>query len=420
MELAERELTILQELERRLVGQLLSKSQAMVSGGLQLTKISQAEVRTVERQTALVIMGFVLTLGLVMAGTSLLINRSVVKPIAKVREGTEIIAKGDLDHRLGIKSDDEIGDLSRMFDQMMDNLKTTTASRDELNKAHEELKNSTSQLIQAEKMASIGQMVAGVAHEINTPLAYVRSSVEFVRDEMPDLEKLIAAYDKLTNLLTSSGDEQALSKQFEIVTEIATAFHENHSPEESKTLLTRGIHGLDQIRELVMNLKNFSRLDRAKVADYDLNEGLDSVLLLTKPVLKNRIKVVRQYGQISPVACSPAQINQVFLNVISNAAHAIEGDEGTILIQTRSKGEQVQVLIRDSGKGVPAESLSKIFDPFFTTKKVGEGTGLGLSIARKIMEEHGGTIKMNSVIGKGSVVTILLPTHGELDQRMRA
>ena len=416
-----RESSTLRELDARLVGQLLSKSQAMVSGGLQLASINQLRVTEAERHTAWIIFGAVLFAGLVLIATSLLITRGVVRPLARVTAGTEIVGRGNLDYRHNLKSNDEVGELARTFDRMLDNLRTTTASRDELNRAHEDLKNSTSALVQSEKMASIGQMVAGVAHEINTPLAYVRSSVEIVKDQMPDIEQLVAAYGKLTELLVGGADDAALKQQFERVNALATAFHANYALADSADLLARSLHGLDQIRELVLNLKNFSRLDRERVTEFNLNEGLDNVLLLARPVLKARVKIVKEYGEIPFVSCSPSQINQVFLNILANAAQAIEADVGgTVVIQTRLAGDRVEVGIRDNGRGIPAEVLPKIFEPFFTTKKVGEGTGLGLSISKKIVEEHGGTIRVESAVGKGSVFIVSLPAGQAVNQRKRA
>lgn len=420
-EQAMREDKTLRELDARLVGQLLSKSQAMVSGGIQLASMHQAKVARAEWRTALAIFAFVLLAGFGLAATSLVIARSVIRPVARVKQGTEIVARGDLKYRLNLQAHDEIGDLARTFDRMMDNLVSMTASRDDLDRANQELKNSTAALVQSEKLASIGQMVAGVAHEMNTPLAYVHSSVEIVKDQLSEIDQLITAYGQLTELLRSGADDQTLTRQFERVSELATAFRTNHSLDESRDLLSRSMHGLDQIRELVLNLKNFSRTDRERVAEFNLNDGLDNVLLLARPVLKTRVKVVKEYGDIPFVSCSPSQINQVFLNVITNAAQAIEADVGgTIIVQTRTAGDRVQVLIRDNGKGIPAAILPKIFEPFFTTKKVGEGTGLGLSISRKIVEEHGGSINIESIVGKGSVAMISLPASQELKQQKRA
>ena len=416
-----RESATLAELNARLVGQLLAKSQAMVSGGLQLAQINQLRVADAERQAAWIIFAAVLIAGLILIVTSGLITRGVLRPLARVTAGTEIVGRGNLDYRLNLKSQDEVGELARTFDRMLDNLRSTTASRDELTRAHAELKNSTTALVQSEKMASIGQMVAGVAHEINTPLAYVRSSVEIVKDQMPEIERLIAAYSKLTELLLGGADDATLQNQFQQVQQLAAAFHGSYSLADSGDLLARSLHGLDQIRELVLNLKNFSRLDRERVTEFNLNEGLDSVLLLARPVLKARVKVIKEYGEVPYVSCSPSQINQVFLNLLTNAAQAIEAEVGgTVTIQTRAAGDRVEVSIRDNGKGIAPELLPKIFEPFFTTKKVGEGTGLGLSISKKIVDEHGGSIRVESAVGKGSAFIVSLPAAQAINQRKRA
>jgi len=179
--------------------------------------------------------------------------------------------------------------------------------------------------------------------------------------------------------------------------------------EELQALLTDGLHGIAQISELVLNLKNFSRLDRSKVSSFNLNEGIESTLLLARHELKSHT-VKKSFDDIPPVTCSPSQINQVFLNLISNAAQAIESGRGVITITTRRQdAEHVAVEIQDNGKGIPAEVLPRIFDPFFTTKDVGKGTGLGLSIAYKIVEQHGGRISVDSAVGVGTKFTVVLP-----------
>jgi signal transduction histidine kinase len=249
----------------------------------------------------------------------------------------------------------------------------------------------------------------------------VRGNVEIVQDQMDDMRRMLEAYDELTQALGGNGDEKTIAEKFNRVSAMAQDYSAGTTAEEAKDLLARGLSGLDQIRSLVMNLKNFSRLDRERVTGFNLNEGIDNVLMLARPVLKTRIKVVKELGQIALVACSPSQINQVFLNVITNAAQAIDAEKGgTILVKTAMAGPRVQVQIQDNGKGIAPEVLPKIFDPFFTTKKVGEGTGLGLSISRKIIEEHGGTIQMQSAVGKGSLVTIMLPAEGVAELRKRA
>ena len=416
----QKDLAILKQFENRLSGQILPKSQAMVSGALQLANSGQLQVAAMQTWAAVIIMSCVLLLGLLISLISQLINRSIVRPLATITNATKVIADGDLSHRIAMRRRDEIGYLSKTFDQMMDTLESTTASRDELNKANEDLRNSTAQLIQAEKMASIGQMVAGVAHEINTPLAYVRSSVEIAKDQIPEITTLVAEYGKLRDLLVSSQDDNAIAKQFEVVTQLENDFKKNEVMEESSTLMSRSLHGLDQIRELVMNMKNFSRMDRDRVTEYSINEGIDSVIMLATPVLKNHVQIEKHYTDIPHISCSPSQINQVLLNVITNAAQAIEGNDGCIWIETALDNDQVKVTVRDNGKGIEPAVITKIFDPFFTTKEVGDGTGLGLSIAHTIMEEHGGEIRMDSTVGKGSTVTISLPAQSHVDSRMSA
>jgi two-component system, NtrC family, sensor kinase len=159
----------------------------------------------------------------------------------------------------------------------------------------------------------------------------------------------------------------------------------------------------------VINLKNFSRLDRSKTASFDLNEGLESTLLLARHELKGH-NVKTHFGDIPPITCSPSQINQVFLNLINNAAQAIEGSRGVVTITTRrTDAAHIAVEVHDNGKGIPAEVLPRIFDPFFTTKEVGKGTGLGLSIVYKIVKQHGGTINVDSNVGVGTRFTVVLP-----------
>jgi two-component system, NtrC family, sensor kinase len=263
----------------------------------------------------------------------------------------------------------------------------------ELADALASLHESEAQLVQSEKMSSLGQMVAGVAHEINTPLAYVRSSIETVGDQLGDVADLVA-------LAHEGRHEEAAS--------LAAAFREHGIVQEMRDLARQGMHGLDQISEIVMNLKNFARLDRSKTTKFDLREGLESTLSIARGHLKAH-KVVKRYGSIPPVECAPSQLNQVFLNLVTNAAQAIGHDHGVITVATASEGRMVRIDVQDNGSGIPAENLSRIFDPFFTTKEIGKGTGLGLAIAYKIVQEHGGRIDVASVPGEGTTFSVRLP-----------
>lgn len=362
----------------------------------------------------------------------LLLNRSVIAPLERSARTVQtvggLIAErryGELkDHHLVGGGRDEIGVLNASFNDLIDRVvdnegklaqvnvileqkvKERTA---ELSKAMDELRASQLQLIQSEKMASLGQMVAGVAHEINTPLGYVKNNVLMAQDFATQLAALARGTAELTTLLnTGSADEATLGARLAEVHAQALALRDGGVDEDLKTLFEDTVYGIEQISEMVINLRNFSRLDEAKVKDTQLHECLDSTLNIARNVLKNKAEVVRNYGEIPTVECSPAQMNQVFLNLINNAAQAIEG-HGQITISTSADDTHVHVAIQDNGRGIPGDVLPKIFDPFFTTKKVGEGTGLGLAIVYKIVQQHGGKIRVSSKPGTGTRFIISLP-----------
>ncbi len=288
----------------------------------------------------------------------------------------------------------------------------------ELSQALENLKESQLQLVQSEKMASLGQMVAGIAHEINTPLAYVKGGLEILRARVGDVGALVGETHALVNMMgQGSNDEMALAEQFSTVSELTAAFVETDAVSELGSLLGDGLHGIAQISEIVSNLKDFSRLDRAKVDQFNVNTGLDSTLTIARNVVKHRT-LERRFGAVPMITCSPSQINQVFLNLITNACQATDGEHGTLTLATYGTETGVGIEISDNGQGIPPELLPKIFDPFFTTKKVGEGTGLGLSIVQRIVKEHGGEIRVSSKVGAGTTFTVLLPCHPPQLQRV--
>lgn len=280
----------------------------------------------------------------------------------------------------------------------------------ELGDALKHLKESESALIQSEKMSSLGQMIAGVAHEINTPLAYVRNGLQVLDEQLPANSSLAAETRSLLDLL-AAGDasEEQVGAQYAVVQALCDAADASYSTKELTGVVKDGIHGIEQISEIVTNLKNFSRLDRSKVAHFDLNEGLESTLVIARNLVKTKA-IERNFSPQACVTGSPSQINQVFLNLISNAAQAT-GPDGVIKLSTRIEGNSAIVQVADNGSGIAPDVLPKIFDPFFTTKKVGEGTGLGLSIAYKIISAHGGHIKVSSELGRGTCFTITLPVE---------
>ena len=280
----------------------------------------------------------------------------------------------------------------------------------ELSEALEHLKESEAQLIQSEKMSSLGQMVAGVAHEINTPLAYVKNSLGTVADRLADLSGAIDHSEKLLSLLQAghNADRDELTRQFAAASAAIARLRQRGVTEELGKLVKDGLYGTGQMTEIVGNLKDFSRLDRSKVTSFDLNEGLNSTLTLARHLLKS-VKVERRFGDIPTVVCSPSQVNQVFLNLITNAAQAMEAGNGTITLTTRGEGAGVAVDVADTGTGIPEDVLPRIFDPFFSTKEVGKGTGLGLSVSYKIVEQHGGRFEVQSHPGKGTRFTVWFP-----------
>lgn len=279
----------------------------------------------------------------------------------------------------------------------------------ELSQAYRKLKSSQAQLVQSEKMASLGQMVAGVAHEINTPLGYVKNNVELMREFSQQLRELVVAGNTLVDaLLDPEGSDVEVARQLAAIEDMRALVDSDLLFSDMDTLFGDTGFGLTQISELVLGLKDFSRLDQAHTDNVSLNDCVSNALLIARNALKTRIEVIRHTGILPAVACAPSQINQVLLNLLTNAAQAIEGD-GKIVIKTWADAEAAYVSVQDTGRGMDAETLKRVFDPFFTTKAVGEGTGLGLSISWQIIQQHGGRIRVASELGRGTRFVISLP-----------
>ena len=277
--------------------------------------------------------------------------------------------------------------------------------------AYRQLKSSQAALVQNEKMASLGQMVAGVAHEINTPLGYVRNNIEMLQNTCLALRSTLAQHQGLVALLTAPElDEMAVTAALDTAQKASEQLAESGMLDETEALFGDTLFGIDQIKNLVVNLRNFSRLDAAHTSDVDLNECVEQTLTIASSVLNGRLSVNRDLADALPrFRGAASQINQVLLNLVSNAAQAIDHEQGQIIIRTRLNGERLRLSVTDNGKGIATEHLSRVFDPFFTTKPAGEGTGLGLSISYKIAREHGGDLSVESTVGTGTTFTLELP-----------
>ncbi len=266
----------------------------------------------------------------------------------------------------------------------------------------EHLRNTQAQLIQSEKMASIGQLVAGIAHEINNPVTFISGGVESLKTNLEEIGQVLNVYHRITPV-----NAKEKLKEIEKLKE-KVGFKEALS--EIDILIDSIKTGVERTTEIVKGLRTFSRLDEDVLKLANIHDGIDSTLILLRNKYKQHIQIEKIYGNIPEIECYPGQLNQVFMNIIANAIDSIN-DEGKIGITTLKSNAKVQICIKDTGKGIPEKIKSKIFEPFFTTKEVGHGTGLGLSISLGIIEKHNGTITVISEVGKGSEFIITLPVR---------
>lgn len=287
---------------------------------------------------------------------------------------------------------------------------------EEIKNAYEELRESRELLIQNEKMASLGQMVAGVAHEINTPLGYVTSNVGTLKLNVSDLGELTSKLHQLSAEL-SAGEpgSSSVSRLTAELVKIYTELEANELIDESQQLLDDGIFGLKEISKLVVSLKDFSRLDRQAVESIDIHNCLESSLTIaSNPIKENDVSVVREFAELPKITCSPSKLNQLFLNIITNACQAMHQHAGDLTIKTSSDNDEIRIDFIDQGIGMDEHTQQKMFDPFFTSKDIGQGTGLGMSIAYKIIEAHKGRIEVSSILNQGTTVSVILPVNAVL------
>lgn len=360
----------------------------------------------------------------------------ITQPILQINRASQAMASGNLDQTLDIKNIQELNVLSHSFNYMAGQLRESFTALEngkaeledkveertaELKTALSKLHHSQAQMVQSEKMSSLGQLVAGVAHEINNPVNFIHGNITHLNEYTQDLLRMIYLYQQRHP--SNDPEVQALAEEIDLEFLI----------EDLQKMLASMKMGTDRIRNIVLSLRNFSRIDEAEFKTVDIHEGIESTLLILQHRLKDKpecpaIVVIRDYGKLPQVECYPGQLNQVLMNVLANAIDAldeininrtveeIKANPSQISIRTSiSNSEWVEIAIADNAGGMPEEVKNRIFNPFFTTKPVGKGTGMGMAISYQIItEKHGGKLECFSTLGEGSEFIIQLPTHQQV------
>ncbi|MBL7669006.1 MAG: HAMP domain-containing protein [Bdellovibrionaceae bacterium] len=369
---------------------------------------SKGDAKAVLRNVNVAFVTVVSAIVLLLVLTVLVTSSWVLKPLYELVDALQSFETQEQLVTIPVKNNTEIGLLTRSFNQMSQNVWQARSDLrkklSELESTNKELKETQSRLVHSAKMVSLGQLVAGVAHELNNPIGFIYGNMSHLKDYSEKLIDLIRLAEKHTE---ASAAELAKKKE---------EYEFDYIIQDLPKLIASCEDGARRTRNIVMGLRNFSRLEEAKLVEIDIHEALDTTLNLLHGELKDRIEIHRQYEPIPRVYCFASQINQVLMNILSNAAQAISG-QGHIWISThalkdpKTKEGQIEISVQDSGQGIPPENLGKIFDPFFTTKGVGSGTGLGLSISYGIIHNHGGEIQVRSELGVGTVFMITLPVN---------
>ncbi len=334
----------------------------------------------------------------------ILLSNRIVEPIELLVLGMKKIRTGKNEQIPSIDSPYEIEYLVHSFNEMARNIAQAREALElkvkELRSANSEIKEAQGVLVQSAKMVSLGQLVAGVAHELNNPIGFISSNMHHLSEYVESVRRLVSAYQSFRSQLPETAKETIarLEKELEI----------DFILQDMIDLTRSCVDGANRTKEIVLGLRSFSRMDEATFRASNLHDGIRSTIKLLVSEFKDRIEVHEEFSALPDVECNPSQINQVFMNLLSNAAQAIEG-RGQIWIRTRLEGDQVRIEVEDTGAGMPEEVRKRVFDPFFSTKTVGKGTGLGLSIAYGLIEKHHGKIEVVSEVGKGTRFTIWLP-----------
>lgn len=387
-------------------------------------EIDEADVFRPIKLLSYWLLGVTIVLASLVVFFTYLIAEGITGPLKILIRSASTIARGNFKERVPIRSADELGILASKFNEMAGALSAREIQLQELNKnleemvrdrtielenSHEALKrayldlqSAQEQLVQTEKMASLGQLVAGIAHEIKNPLNFIYGNTGFLADYTQKLQEIVDAFERLPSL--SSDDRLAMA-------ELKERNQYDFIKTDLKILIDNFTEGARRINTIVTDLRTFSRMDTDTISEVDLHASLEMSLNLLRNQYKNRIEIHKEYGDIPKIRGYSGKLNQVFMNLLSNAFHAVR-EKGDVWIRTRRNGAAVEVEIEDNGVGIPKEHMKRIFEPFFTTKPVGQGTGLGLSISYGIIEQHQGRIEVSSVPLKGSSFVVTLPITG--------
>ena len=280
---------------------------------------------------------------------------------------------------------------------------TSEKQKRELELTLENLKQAQSQLIQSEKMASVGVMTAGIAHELNNPINFMSGNVFPLKQDLEEIFALLEKYEKII-------EEKELGEYFAELETIKQEMDFTYLIQEIHSLLDGIEEGASRSSQIIKGLRSFSRLDDEACQFYDIHDGIEASLVLLQNKIKDKkITVRKDYGEFEGLECFPSQLNQVIMNILTNSIQAVEEGKGSLFIQTVSSAIGIKIIVKDNGKGMDPEVKKRMFDPFFTTKEVGQGTGLGLSISYGIIEKHKGNIDVISEPGKGTEFIISLP-----------
>ncbi|MCQ2957343.1 MAG: ATP-binding protein [Candidatus Gastranaerophilales bacterium] len=346
---------------------------------------------------------------------TLIIIKLVISPINSLTKGVKIFSTGNFQHKIPMSNYKELNILIRAFNEMAGIIFKTHASLQEkieertleisdknaqLNKAMNELKETQAMLVHGEKMRSLGELVAGITHEINNPVNFIYGNLTHLNNYSQDLMDIIDKYNEYVDLLPDAQKEETKK--------LLADSKYDYLKDDLPDLIKSCKEGTVRTRNIVMDLKNFSRSEKMTINEIDVNKELDTTLNILYNKYKNKVTIHKEYGELSMLDCYGGQLNQVFMNIIDNAIFAIK-EQGDIFLRTKDDGNNIIVEIEDTGTGIAKENIEKVFEPFFTTKGVGEGTGLGMSITYKIIQTHGGKVDIDSELGRGTKFTITLP-----------